>query len=136
MKLTQKELANKLGINHTTISKWESNTYEPDAENLKKLAYVLDTSTDFLFGIVENPKRVKYKIDVDALNKQIQPTYDELVTFDPLVEINKILDELGIQDIGFFDIEKWKNMSPQDVENIRSHFEWIAEKAKERKNKK
>lgn len=49
-KLTQKQLAEKLGLDHTTISKWESNTYEPDANNLNKLAEILGVSVDYLLG--------------------------------------------------------------------------------------
>jgi len=49
-KLTQQDVAEKLGINNTTISKWESDTYEPDAENLKKLAELYDVTVDFLLG--------------------------------------------------------------------------------------
>lgn len=49
-KLTQKGLANILGIDHTTISKWESNIYEPDSKSLNKLAEILEVSTDYLLG--------------------------------------------------------------------------------------
>lgn len=49
-KLTQKELARILGIDHTTISKWESDTYEPDTKNLNKLAEIFTVSTDYLLN--------------------------------------------------------------------------------------
>lgn len=49
-KLTQKGLAEILGIDHTTISKWESNIYEPDSKSLSKLAEIFEVSTDYLLG--------------------------------------------------------------------------------------
>lgn len=55
-KLTQKELAKILGIDHTTISKWESDIYEPDTDMLNKLADLLDTSVDYLLGRTDDPK--------------------------------------------------------------------------------
>nr|WP_309099101.1 helix-turn-helix domain-containing protein [Fredinandcohnia onubensis] len=50
LKLTQKELAKLLGIDHTTISKWESNIYEPDTDTLQRLADIFDTTIDYLIG--------------------------------------------------------------------------------------
>ncbi|PCN43591.1 transcriptional regulator [Brevibacillus laterosporus] len=49
-KWTQKEIADKLGVDNTTVSKWESNTYEPDATSLKELAEIYQTSTDYLLS--------------------------------------------------------------------------------------
>ncbi|AYB36944.1 helix-turn-helix domain-containing protein [Brevibacillus laterosporus] len=49
-KWTQKEIADKLGVDNTTVSKWESNTYEPDATSLKELAEIYQTSTDYLLN--------------------------------------------------------------------------------------
>ncbi|MEC1716662.1 helix-turn-helix domain-containing protein [Schinkia azotoformans] len=55
--------------------------------------------------------------------------------YNPLEEINKIIKNLGLEEgaSGFFDIEKWKQFGPEDVEEIRRHFEWVAHKAKEKK---
>lgn len=49
-KLTQVEVAKRLGIDNTTVSKWESDIYEPDAETLVKLAELFDTTSDYLLG--------------------------------------------------------------------------------------
>lgn len=60
-KLTQKALAGILGIDHTTVSKWESNIYEPDTKTLNKLAELLSVSTDYLIG-TKYPYRIDYSI--------------------------------------------------------------------------
>ncbi|MED0758306.1 helix-turn-helix transcriptional regulator [Aneurinibacillus thermoaerophilus] len=54
-KMTQAQVAKELGIDNTTVSKWESDTYQPDAENLKKLANLLLTTTDYLTGRTNDP---------------------------------------------------------------------------------
>jgi len=54
-KLTQKELATKLGIDHTTVSKWESDIYEPDTSTLNKLADIFDVQVDWLTGRTDDP---------------------------------------------------------------------------------
>ena len=55
--------------------------------------------------------------------------------FNPLKKIKKIIKKLGLEGLFFQDIEAWKNFTPEDVEELRKHFEWVAHKAKERNNK-
>lgn len=55
--LSQKELANIINVSHTNISKYESNSVEPNIELINKLANYFDVSTDYLLGrtIVRKP---------------------------------------------------------------------------------
>lgn len=53
-KLTQKDVAIKLGIDNTTVSKWESGTYEPDAAMLKKLAELYNINGNYLLGLIDD----------------------------------------------------------------------------------
>ena len=48
--LTQKEVADKLGIHCTTYTKYETGASEPSFEMLNKLADLYDISTDYLLG--------------------------------------------------------------------------------------
>ncbi|NLP27155.1 MAG: helix-turn-helix domain-containing protein [Clostridiales bacterium] len=48
--LTQEALAAKLGVARATLASWETGRRSPDAETLKKLASVLQTTTDYLLG--------------------------------------------------------------------------------------
>ena len=43
-KKTNKWLAEQLGVNQTTVSKWCTNTIQPDLMTLKKLSELLDVS--------------------------------------------------------------------------------------------
>lgn len=48
--MTQQQLANKLNVSVTTISKYESNTATPPMETLRSLAVILNISLDELCG--------------------------------------------------------------------------------------
>lgn len=47
--LTQKELGEKIGVKHNTISGWESCKTEPEQDHLFKIAQVLGVSINDLF---------------------------------------------------------------------------------------
>lgn len=46
--LTQKDLADQMHVTFQTISKWESDTNEPDFNSLKELSKILDCSIEYL----------------------------------------------------------------------------------------
>lgn len=55
---TQQELADKLGLDRTTISKWErQGGSEPDNTTLAKVADIFNVSVDYLLGRVDDPKK-------------------------------------------------------------------------------
>lgn len=47
-KLTQEELADKLGVSRQAVSKWEADKGMPDIENIKLLSSSLNVSIDYL----------------------------------------------------------------------------------------
>ena len=53
--LTQKRLAEILGVSPMRISHYESNSREPDIENIKKISHVLEVSPDWLIGTTKEP---------------------------------------------------------------------------------
>ena len=60
-KMTQKEIAEILGVEPATVSKYESNTIEPSIENLKKLAEIFEMSVDELMQIKTGTKQEEKK---------------------------------------------------------------------------
>ena len=46
--LTQKQVAEKLGIDHTTYSGYETGKHQPDVRGIKRIASVLGTTGDVL----------------------------------------------------------------------------------------
>lgn len=115
-KLTQEGLAKKLKTTKGTISNYENGHSTPSNEILSDLADILGVSTDYLLG----------RTDIPTHNLEKKEEYK------PLDEIDKILNDLGIQNMFFYDIDAWKHFTPEDVEELRKHFEWVAHKAKER----
>ena len=52
MRLTQEELAGKVGVSKSAIAKWETDGGLPDRDNLKKLAEAISLSVDELHKII------------------------------------------------------------------------------------
>ena len=52
--LTQKHVADHLGVDRTTVTCWENNTSMPRAEQLPKLADLFHCTIDALFGREQN----------------------------------------------------------------------------------
>lgn len=53
-KLTQKELALKVGAKHNSISGWENNKNKPDPDTIELLCGVLDITPNYLLGSISN----------------------------------------------------------------------------------
>lgn len=64
-KLSQTELAKKIGVTKSTIYRYESNTLSPSLEKAIVLAKVLDTTLDYLAGLEKSPI-----IKVDTLSEE------------------------------------------------------------------
>jgi len=114
--MSREELASKVEVSYSTIAKYESGTREPDFSTLDKLSSYFDVDTDYLLGRTETP--------------------NSSTEFDSLTEIKKIVDEYGIEDMFFHNIDDWKNLTPEDVEELRNHFEYVTYKARKRNEKK
>lgn len=55
MRYTQKELADKVCVSSQVISNWERGYTEPSADDVNKLAEILNCSTDYLLGRTTEP---------------------------------------------------------------------------------
>lgn len=114
--ITQKELADKIKVNKSVMNRIESGERPIRDTELIDIANVLDVSTDYLLGRTEKP-----------IDEKIDEPYDSLA------EITKITDRLGIERLGFLDVEEWKNLGPEEVEQIEKHFEFMVQHAKMKK---
>ena len=79
--LSQKALAEKIGVSQQSINKYENHNIEPDIETLTRIAAFFDTSVDYIIGYS----------DIDHKLEQLQPC-----------ELNK--DELAV-------IEKYRKLT-------------------------
>ena len=64
--LTQKQLADKMGITASVVSYYELSERNPSPEVLVKLASIFHVTTDFLLGIQKNPDE---SLDISDLDK-------------------------------------------------------------------
>ncbi|MYL50287.1 helix-turn-helix domain-containing protein [Halobacillus litoralis] len=117
-KMTQSELAEKLNITRGTYAHYEIEKRKPDYDTLQKIADFYDVSTDYLLGRTEQQTSTKNS-----------------APFDPLQELNKIFEKYDVQDAGFWDIEKWKEMTPEDLRSLEDYFEYLYNKSKNRQHK-
>ena len=53
--LSQTELSAMLGVRQNTLSSWETERTEPDLASLRKMAEILEVSTDYLVGATNTP---------------------------------------------------------------------------------
>ena len=68
--MTQKELAEKLGVQHNTISTWENGINSIDVDTLYKICIILDISINDIFGYKE---KVTFSLkEKEHLNKYKQ----------------------------------------------------------------
>lgn len=63
--ITQEQLAQKIGTNQKTITRWESGISEPSAYYLAKIAKFFHVSVDYLLGL-ENDLGQKSYVDVES----------------------------------------------------------------------
>lgn len=73
---TQKQVAEKMGVNGPTVSKWEKTLRLPSVEMLIKVAQLYDVSLYYLLGIGEAEKQ----IDFDNMSKEQSELLFDLIS--------------------------------------------------------
>ncbi len=71
---TQEELASKLNVVRQTVSKWEKGYSVPDAEMLKKIAEIFETSVSQLLG-----SPIVQEENVDSVAEQLAKINEQLI---------------------------------------------------------
>ena len=77
--MSQKELADKMGMTQGAISRYFNGEREPDIANLIKLCNILHTSSDFLLGIDESYAKMSAESYSSAIKtiKKLKSVLDE-----------------------------------------------------------
>lgn len=73
-KMTQKELADKIGVTKSIISYYELQERSPSPEVLIKLSGIFHVTTDYLLGIEQ-----KHSIDVSGLSSEEVAIIERLI---------------------------------------------------------
>lgn len=116
--LSQQEIASFIGISRQGYGKYEDGKSEPDLKTLVKLSDYFDVTTDFLLGNIENTSSL-----LKENNGSIQ-------------QIKQILKKYNLNQSRFFNIEKWKNLGPEEIKQLESYFEFIVQEAEKKQKKK
>lgn len=72
-KLSQKELAEKLNVNQTMISKLESGTYNPTFTKIQQMCRELTNSTDMFIQILDNIKKAVKRVTEKSYETDSKP---------------------------------------------------------------
>ena len=92
-KMTQKNLAEKLGVSFGSIAMWESGRRSPDSEMLIKIADLFDVSVDSLLGRHEfglkvdvNAERDKFTTDTEKLRDVVLHNFHQALSDGTITE--------------------------------------------------
>ncbi|WP_422445628.1 helix-turn-helix domain-containing protein [Thermoanaerobacterium sp. DL9XJH110] len=112
-KMTQKELAERIGVSRATIAGYETKGKEPPYSTLIKLAEVLNCSIDYL---LENSVNIKNENNINTDNQNLNHYYT-------VISRRKDLQQL---------LKETEKLSPDSVHRIIKIIEIINEEVKER----
>ncbi len=76
--MLQKELAKELGVTDNTISYYCNGARAPQLEQLPRIAETLNTTTDYLLGLTDDPSQEKSAVDELGLSQEVINWFIEL----------------------------------------------------------
>ena len=84
-KMTQSQLAEKLGVSRSCIANWERHIREPNAADICSLASFFNVSTEYICGRTDLHNKIKipetYDIDFSSLNVMGKKMFMEYYKF-------------------------------------------------------
>lgn len=104
--MLQKDLANVLGVTPNTISYYCKGTRGPQLEQLPKIAEALNTTTDYLLCLTDDPNIQKSAVDDLGLAPTVICKIKELEQHsssdcDRIEQINRVLDDENVWTLLF-----------------------------------
>lgn len=88
--MTQKELADKLGVNYSTISKWESGTHSPETKSIIRISKTFNIKWRLFLEVDLENYEGKIEPETEEVDYAIYLPNDEL---DHLIEYRKLDNE-------------------------------------------
>lgn len=108
-RLTQTELAEKIGVVSNTVAKWESGSLKPSRDKVNKMAKALNATADFILGNVDSEKTIEV------------PENQEL-----LDTLNNVANELDVDLWDMVDAIK-ENKRNEDPEGFKDVFRDVSD---------
>lgn len=78
-KLTQEQLADRLGVSYQSVSRWENGVTYPDVELLPAIARYFSVTTDYLLGQDEEKKRKQLRSQINSIAKMTENDKDSII---------------------------------------------------------
>lgn len=125
--LTQKDVANKLGLESAAVSKYELNLREPNIEALKKLSEIFEVSTDFLLGLTPDVyigEKDKATFNLTNIkNKYEKNPTTEIIDTDEAAgwAVNELCCGVGKTTYGTVELNQY--ISFEDISKLINDFE-------------
>lgn len=81
-KVTQKALADAIGVSQQSINKYENHNIEPDIETLIRIAQYFNTSVDYIVGNTDIRRKVEavYAYELNEEESQVLSAYRKLTS--------------------------------------------------------
>lgn len=96
--LSQRALADIIGVSQQTVGSWEVGRTSPDNEMLKKLASFFNVSVDYLLGRTDEPQGTGFQKG-DRGNEAVAEKEVKTVKPKAYVELHRLIDELPHSDV-------------------------------------
>lgn len=94
--LTQQELGYMLNLSKANVSKYESNTLEPNIETIQIISRIFNVSSDYLLGLSNVPNNTVCEVAKNTTTQSDNAFADEM--YSTLVDIGFIDDGEEITD--------------------------------------
>ncbi|TQS71125.1 helix-turn-helix transcriptional regulator [Ornithinibacillus gellani] len=115
--LNQKEVSAKLGYSKNVFGTYEREERTPSIETLIHIADFFSVSIDSMVrGIATNKSMVAK-----------EPPYH------PLHELQRIFNDHNIKDPYILEIEKWSELTTEDLHDLQKHFEYVVYRRRQEK---
>ena len=99
LKMTQQELADRIGVNRSTLSRYESGTYKKiPYDVMLRLSSALNATEDYLFGKVDDPQAVQFPVSPDEQLEQRLLFFFRRLSGDQKEAVVKMIGLIGGED--------------------------------------
>lgn len=115
-RITQKKLAEDLGVTDMTISRYESGSVEPNIDTIYKISNYFGVGISYLFGEKENnPKERAYYEMLDMYSGALMPSETASEAFVQILNLSPLLKD-------------------QELRTIRDYFSFLLSQRKDKKD--